>query len=324
MLDMLAAETSFDGGHALALALEPSTDPAAVARRQALTTEALRLDALGPPELVSAVGHPRGRGARRARDHPRSRGAVRGLAHPACRARGAPDAARASAASCRCSPRAPTRSRPALDQLALAIEQAVDAEGVRDGASPRLRALRREHAVARERAGERLRELAASLRSHLQEEFLTERGGRPVLAVRADARGAVPGIVHDASGSGQTLFVEPFALVEQHNRLRELVSEEREEVARILDRALGAARRLRVRRDGRRRRDRAARPRAGVRPARAAQRRLPGAPERRRRAGRGRGIRCSTRRPPWRSTCRSRASARSSSRARTRAARPSR
>ncbi len=76
--------------------------------------------------------------------------------------------------------------------------------------------------------------MATSLRAHLQEEFLTERGGRPVLAVRADARSAVPGIVHDASGSGQTLFVEPFALVEQHNRLRELASEEREEVARIL------------------------------------------------------------------------------------------
>ena len=65
-----------------------------------------------------------------------------------------------------------------------------------------------------------------------------------MLAVRADARSAVPGIVHDASGSGQTLFVEPFALVEQHNRLRELVSEEREEVARILgelSRLLGAS-----------------------------------------------------------------------------------
>ncbi len=86
--------------------------------------------------------------------------------------------------SCRCSPARADAVSPALDQVALAIEQAVDAEGVRDGASPRLRSLRREQAVARERAGERLRELASSLRAHLQEEFLTERE-RP-----AGARGA--------------------------------------------------------------------------------------------------------------------------------------
>ena len=230
---MLAAETSFDGGHALALELEPAIDPAAVARRQALTTEALRLDALGPPELVSAsdIREDVARAARSITLDPEVLFAVSLTLRAALEARRTLIAQRGEL------PLLAARAdaiAPALDQLALSIEQAVDAEGVRDGASPALRSLRREHALARERAGERLRELAASLRSHLQEEFLTERGGRPVLAVRADARSAVPGIVHDASGSGQTLFVEPFALVEQHNRLRELVSQEREEVARIL------------------------------------------------------------------------------------------
>jgi DNA mismatch repair protein MutS2 len=52
--------------------------------------------------------------------------------------------------------------------------------------------------------------------------------------VRASARSAVPGIVHDTSNSGQTLFVEPFAIVELSNRLRELEGDERDEVARIL------------------------------------------------------------------------------------------
>ena len=61
-----------------------------------------------------------------------------------------------------------------------------------------------------------------------------ERAGRPVLAVRAGSRNSVPGIVHDASGSGQTLFVEPFAVVELNNRLSEAASAEREEVERIL------------------------------------------------------------------------------------------
>ena len=233
VLDMLAAETAFEGGRSLALALAPATDPAVVARRQARTAEALRLDALGSPELVGAsdVREDVARAARAITLDPEVLFSVALTVRAAL-------AARRTLAGWRDElPLLAARSdaiAPALDQLALAIEQAVDQEGVRDGASPKLRSLRREHAVARERAAERLREMATSLRAHLQEEFLTERGGRPVLAVRADARSAVPGIVHDASGSGQTLFVEPFALVEQHNRLRELASEEREEVARIL------------------------------------------------------------------------------------------
>ena len=233
MLDMLAAETSFEGGHALARALEPATDASTVARRQALTGEALRLDALGPPELTPAsdIRPDAARAARGVTLDPEVLNAA------ALTLRTALEARRIVVAQREELPLLSARAdaiAPALDQLALTIEQAIDAEGVRDGASPRLRSLRREQMVARERASERLRELASSLRSHLQEEFLTERSGRPVLAVRADARGAVPGIVHDASGSGQTLFVEPFALVEQHNRLRELASEEREEIARIL------------------------------------------------------------------------------------------
>src|SRR5207237_1045514 len=57
---------------------------------------------------------------------------------------------------------------------------------------------------------------------------------RPVLAVKLSARGRGPGIVHDASSSGQTLFVEPLAVVELNNRLAEAASVEREEVERIL------------------------------------------------------------------------------------------
>ena len=55
-----------------------------------------------------------------------------------------------------------------------------------------------------------------------------------MLAVKTSARGKVPGVVHDSSGSGQTLFVEPFAIVELNNRLAEAASAEREEVERIL------------------------------------------------------------------------------------------
>ena len=120
------------------------------------------------------------------------------------------------------------------DQLERALE--LDPPGVKDSASPKLKSLRSELATARRRASDRLRSLASDpdLQPHLQEDFVTERGGRPVVAVRASARSAVPGIVHDTSNSGQTLFVEPFAIVELSNRLRELEGEERDEVARIL------------------------------------------------------------------------------------------
>jgi len=62
----------------------------------------------------------------------------------------------------------------------------------------------------------------------------------PRIAVKASARRSVPGIVHDASDSGQTLFVEPFEVVELSNRQSEATSAEREEVERIL-RELSAA-----------------------------------------------------------------------------------
>ena len=72
------------------------------------------------------------------------------------------------------------------------------------------------------------------MREHLQEDFITQRGGRPVLAVKAGSRSSVPGVVHDASSSGETLFVEPFEIVELSNRQSEAAGAEREEVERIL------------------------------------------------------------------------------------------
>ena len=133
---------------------------------------------------------------------------------------------------------------PRLAGPAERIAKAVEADGsdLRDGASPTLRRLRRERREGRVRLAERLQRLARdpAIRDHLQDDFVTERGGRPVLALRASSRGSVPGIVHDSSGSGQTLFVEPFAVVDDSNRLREAESAERDEVARIL-RELSAA-----------------------------------------------------------------------------------
>ena len=123
---------------------------------------------------------------------------------------------------------------PVADEIDRCIEE--DGSDLRDTASPVLRRLRREVRNGSARVREELARVARSsdVQEALQEQFLVERGGRPVLAVRASSRAKVPGIVHDASSTGQTLFVEPFAVVELNNRLAEAAAEAREEAERIL------------------------------------------------------------------------------------------
>src|SRR5207253_9562322 len=90
--------------------------------------------------------------------------------------------------------------------------------------------------VAYDRLRRRLEALVGSeLGGALQDPIITLRNGRYVVPVKAEARARVKGIVHDASGSGATLFVEPLVAVELGNTWREAQVAEREEVERILD-----------------------------------------------------------------------------------------
>jgi len=105
-----------------------------------------------------------------------------------------------------------------------------------DTASPRLGGLRAAVRMAYDRLRRRLDSLVNSeLGSALQEPIITLRNGRYVVPIRAEARGRVKGIVHDASGSGATLFVEPLVVVELGNAWREAQASVDEEVGRILD-----------------------------------------------------------------------------------------
>jgi len=105
-----------------------------------------------------------------------------------------------------------------------------------DTASPRLGGLRAAVRIAFDRLKRRLDSLVASeLSGALQEPIVTLRNGRYVVPVRADAKSRVKGIVHDASGSGQTLFIEPLVVVELGNAWREAQAAEQDEVERILD-----------------------------------------------------------------------------------------
>ncbi|MEW6225478.1 MAG: endonuclease MutS2 [Chloroflexota bacterium] len=105
-----------------------------------------------------------------------------------------------------------------------------------DTASPRLGPLRAAVRIAYDRLRRRLDSLVGSeLGGALQEPIVTLRNGRYVVPIRAEARSRVKGIVHDASGSGQTLFVEPLVVVELGNAWREAQSAVEEEEGRILD-----------------------------------------------------------------------------------------
>ncbi len=118
-----------------------------------------------------------------------------------------------------------------------AFERAIDEDGqVRDDASPALRKIRRELKGSQGELVKLLERAMAKLEPHqrVSDMSVTVRNGRFVIPVRREAQGAVGGIVHDASATGGTLFVEPPAAVEAGNRIRELQSEEVEEVERIL------------------------------------------------------------------------------------------
>ncbi len=124
-----------------------------------------------------------------------------------------------------------------LEHVAAAIGRAISERGeVVDGASPRLARLRAEIQTLQDRVVDRIQRIARHPDNapYLQEAIVTQRRGRYVLPVRAEFKGKIPGIVHDQSGSGATLFVEPFPIVELNNTLRQRQSEEEEEVRRIL------------------------------------------------------------------------------------------
>jgi DNA mismatch repair protein MutS2 len=130
------------------------------------------------------------------------------------------------------------RSIKPLPQLRARLEQSLDPGGeLLDGASPALGGLRRAVRLAYERLRSRLEQLVHGneLTGVLQEPIVTLRNGRYVIPVRADQRGRVKGIVHDQSGSGQTVFVEPLVVVELGNVWREAQLAVEAEEERILD-----------------------------------------------------------------------------------------
>lgn len=234
--EQLAAHTAFSASHELAHALAPADDPALVRAWQSETTEARNL--LDQQPQLGIGG---------ARD-------VRPLTRTA-RVGGLIQAAeflelRGTLLSARQLKRTLGRAAETWPRLAFLAEglndvpRVVEEIGrvlredgeVDDNASPELARIRRELRVAQQRVMDRLQNILGSSQyaKYLQDPIITQREGRYVIPVRAEARGRVQGIVHDSSASGATLFVEPLAVVELGNRVRELAIEEQREIDRLL------------------------------------------------------------------------------------------
>ncbi|MDT8305775.1 MAG: endonuclease MutS2, partial [Anaerolineae bacterium] len=236
ILDRLAQYTSFSAGEAMALGLRPTADATEAARRQAETHEALLLFNAGSEATIGGA-----RDVRRSADN-----AMRGFVlrpEDLLDVRNTLIAARnLQRALLRVDEHYPHLAAIAnlieeCPGLVQAIGEAIDEDrgDVLDSASERLGNIRRAIRVAHSRIHERLQSLiSSSMNRYLQEPIITSRGGRYVVPLKAEYKGRIRGIVHDQSGSGATLWIEPMNTVELNNEYRSLQIEEEEEIQRIL------------------------------------------------------------------------------------------
>ena len=242
----LARHTSFAAGRELALGLEPSAEYREVVRRQRETAEARRLLALKPRTGLGGAHDVRPQAAKAARGGVLDPNELLDVATTLECARDLKYAITKL-----------DEGLPLLGDLVSVVEpltRIIDDVNrcinqrceVTDQASPALGAIRREVRTLHDRLYQRLEDILASstAKGIAQEPIITLRDGRYVIPVKADMRGQIKGIVHDVSGSGATVWMEPLAVVELANKWREAQLEEEREVERVLRRLssdIGAA-----------------------------------------------------------------------------------
>jgi len=112
----------------------------------------------------------------------------------------------------------------------------LDENEVADSASPELAEIRRHKRAAASKGRQILQKIISSpsYAKILQEALVTQRDGRFVVPVKAEYRASMPGLVHDISSSGATVFIEPMSVVQANNELKELEAKEEQEIERIL------------------------------------------------------------------------------------------
>ncbi len=122
---------------------------------------------------------------------------------------------------------------PLLDEIRRCI---LSEDEIADDASVNLKNIRRSIKNTNDKIRSQMSTMLnnADTRNHLQDTVITMRGGRYCLPVKAEAKGQVPGMIHDQSSTGATLFIEPMAVVKLNNDLKELYLKEQDEIEAIL------------------------------------------------------------------------------------------
>lgn len=122
-------------------------------------------------------------------------------------------------------------------QLEKSIAQTIDDNGtVKDDASRELHSLRSRIVIYKNRIREKLEDIlrSADNQKYFQEQLVTMRGDRYVIPIKQEYRQFFPGVIHDQSSSGATVFIEPIGIVNINNDIKKLLLDERQEVERIL------------------------------------------------------------------------------------------
>ena len=242
LLAVVSRFAATDLGRERALGLQPFEEEAPLRARRTLFEEASRL--VGERALVPDFDVPLGDLlARIATGRPPVEGVdlVR-LADLGRATRGAAERIRAAVPPCPALD-ALVRGLPDIDPLLRKIDRMLDRRGeVREDASPRLAALRRQIRTVREQIYRDLGDFVAGHKEELSEETIPMRGGRLVVMLQSGARGRSGGLVHGRSATGRSFYFEPLNVVETNNSLQQSVEDEEAERRRILAELIEGAR----------------------------------------------------------------------------------
>ena len=235
VVERLRRHCSTEGGDALARGLTPSPEYAEVVLRQRFTAEARRLVELKPNVTLQGVHDIASVVQMASLDRILEPGELLDVQSTLGAARSMYDTIDKLRAYMPHVAELADRIADFSD-IETAIGKAINGKAeVVDSASPALAHLRRESKVVHDRLRSRLESIMNSQAGKaLQDPIVTLRDGRYVIPVKAELRSQMPGIVHDVSASGATVFLEPLETVEMGNKWREMLAEEQREVARIL------------------------------------------------------------------------------------------